>query len=1103
NLCRCTGYRPIIEGLKTFTSEFQCCKGENGGECTCMNGADTTTPEEEEYPRLVQQSHLIPFDPTQEPIFPPELQAGFNQLILVLNPKYAADSLVFKGSRVTWYRPASLEEMLRLKTAYPEARIVHGNTEVGKHENNDYRILIERNDTVVYDPSISSGDQVQGLQVSRDDQSDGSTRTAPSAGSGYWAGNIVTSSPISDLNPLFQAVQSRIFLQSSEHMEMTFVQVPGGQPKWDAVGRPMVAKSAYHQATGEAQYVDDIPRRDNEAHLVLVYSCRSHAKLVHVDPNPALDIKGVIGWVGEEDLPGERNLFGETSDEFVFRRDKVTSDGQVIGGILAETREIAKIAAKAVRVEYEDLQPRIITIEEAIKEQEFFWEDWTEIGNVDEALSQAPHVLEGQVRVGGQEHFYLEPQSCIVTPLQEHDEFLIYASTQEPSYAQEAVAEALGIQYNRVTCKVKRIGGGFGGKETRSVIHAIPAAVAARKFGRSVRCVLDRDADMTSTGGRNPFLGRYKVGFTPDGRVLALDVTMYANAGYSLDLSQYVMIKAMCGATNAYRIPNVRVRGYVCKTNISSNTAFRGFGSPQAMMICEQWMQDVAELLRLDPVMVREKNLFKEGDQTLQTNILTHCTVRRCWEECLKNSDFFYRRGLVQKFNRENQWKKRGLAMIPTAYGISFGIRFLNQGGALVHIYTDGSVLLNHGGVEMGQGLHTKMIQVASRALGLPVSYFHTIETSTDTVPNTSPTAASMGSDLNGPAIIEACETLKQRLEPFMRENPKGSWEDWVKAAYFNRVSLSATGYCRTAGGSNWKQGDTFPYYCYGAACSEVEVDCLTGDHKVLRTDIVMDVGESLNPAIDIGQVEGAFIQGYGLFLLEEVVYSPEGKILTQGPSTYKIPGFGDIPEEFNVSLLKGSPNVHAAIGEPPLFLSASIFFAVKEAIASARQERNLSRIFKLDSPATAERIRMACQDQFTDKFKEEEPGTFKPWCIQGKLTKTNTRSGCGEGTRRKEIRIHRRRLEAEMGKDSGAQVPFSLFPGAGIEHVRDETGSVVSSESVEEVSVVLHDGPNDLALKSHGQVQADWTVPQEESEREWEFLVAIQDALFTQHFKN
>ncbi|CAG0889280.1 unnamed protein product [Darwinula stevensoni] len=701
NLCRCTGYRPIIEGLKTFTSEFKCCKGENGGECACMNSADTTTPEEEEHPRLVQPSHLVPYDPTQEPIFPPELK---------LNPKYETENLVFKGSRVTWYRPASLDEMLRLKATHPEARIIHGNTEVAleiKFKNCKYPVMIsptavsELHQVKVADNGVRFGGSVtlttiqETLQKEIDSRPEGETKVWVEVVEMLrWfagrqirnvssvAGNIVTSSPISDLNPLFQAVQSRIFLQSSgtvvplseiftsdtglplqnvhplstwlfdmvdrgffykfwlegcRHLGLKlppgtesvlgtyhkdfpkasqyFQIVPGGQPKWDAVGRPMVAKSAYHQATGEAQFVDDIPPREKEAHLALVFSRRSHAKLLHVDPSPALGIKGVIGWVGEEDLPGEANFFGEeVRDESAFQRDKVTSEGQVIGGILAETREIAKIAARSVRVEYEDLQPRIITIEDAIKEREFFWEEGTESGDVDEALSQAPHVLEGQVRVGGQEHFYLEPQCSLVTPLQEHDEVLVYSSTQNPMYVQKCVAQVLGVPYNRVIAKVKRVGGGFGGKEMRSVLYTLPAAVAARKFGRPVRCVLDRDEDMLSSGGRHPFLGRYKVGFSPDGRILALDVTLYSNAGYSPDLSIGVMFRSMHCVTNAYHIPNVRVRGYVCRTNLPSNTAFRAFGSPQAMMICEQWMQDVAEFLRLDPAKVSssEFNAFCE-----------------------------------------------------------------------------------------------------------------------------------------------------------------------------------------------------------------------------------------------------------------------------------------------------------------------------------------------------------------------------------------------------------------------------------------------------------------------------------------------------------
>lgn len=458
-----------------------------------------------------------------------------------------------------------------------------------------------------------------------------------------------------------------------------------------------------------------------------------------------------------------------------------------------------------------------------------------------------------------------------------------------------------------------------------------------------------------------------------------------------MDLSHGVMDRALFHMDNSYSIPNIRGVGIVCKTNLSSNTAFRGFGGPQGMMVTESWMSDIALKCRLPLEEVRQLNLYNEGDLTHFNQKLEGFTLRRCWEECLVNSDYHSRRKLIDEFNQQNRWKKRGMAIIPTKFGISFTIPFLNQAGALVHVYTDGSVLLTHGGTEMGQGLHTKMIQVASKTLGIPTSKIHISETSTNTVPNTSPTAASVSADINGMAVSDACQRILKRLEPIIRAKPKGSWEDWVSAAYYDCVSLSATGFYRIPDlGYDWdkNEGKPFHYFSYGVACSEVEIDCLTGDHKNLRTDIVMDVGSSLNPAIDIGQIEGAFVQGIGLFTLEELRYSPEGNLYTRGPGMYKIPAFGDIPTEFHVSLLRDCPNSKAiysskAVGEPPLFLSASVFYAIKDAIVSARAESGLTGPFRLDSPATPERIRNACVDDFTKLCPPAKPGTFKPWSVR------------------------------------------------------------------------------------------------------------------------
>jgi len=548
------------------------------------------------------------------------------------------------------------------------------------------------------------------------------------------------------------------------------------------------------------------------------------------------------------------------------------------------------------------------------------------------------------------------------------------------------------VKAHKVVIRTKRMGGGFGGKETRSVPITAAVAVAAKVTGRPVRIMLDRDEDMVTTGFRHPFLGRYRVAFSPEGLLVAADVDLYNNAGHTMDLSFSVMERAMFHCDGAYKIPNLRVRGHCCKTNLPSNTAFRGFGGPQGMMVTESWMEKIGEKLGLTTQEIRRRNLYQEGEVTHYNQRLTHCTVRQCWDQCVTLAQYYTLYTQVEEFNASHRWKKRGLAMVPVKFGIAFTAVHLNQNGALVMVYTDGSVLVSHGGTEMGQGLHTKMIQVAAHTLGIHHSKVHIMETATDKVPNTPPTAASAGSDLNGMAVLEACNTINARLAKYKEAKPEGRWEDWVTAAFFDRVSLSATGFHATPDiGYDFKtnSGNAFNYYTYGAGCSLVEIDCLTGDHQVIRTDIVMDLGESLNPSIDIGQVEGGFMQGYGLFVMEQLLHSPSGSLLTRGPGAYKIPSFNDVPAEFNVCLLRDAPNPRAvysskAVGEPPLFLAASVFWAIKEAIKAARKDAGVGEVFQLESPATAERIRMACEDRFVDCVPElPVAGSYTPWSVQ------------------------------------------------------------------------------------------------------------------------
>ncbi|XP_062710701.1 LOW QUALITY PROTEIN: xanthine dehydrogenase [Aedes albopictus] len=771
-----------------------------------------------------------------------------------------------------------------------------------------------------------------------------------------------------------------------------FEQVSNDQSATDPIRRPQVHTSAYKQATGEATYCDDIPKYCDELYLALVTSTKAHAKILSIDAAEALSMAGVRRFFSAADLTDEQNQWGPVvENEYVFWKDVVTSQGLIIGAIVADNQVIAQKAARAVKIVYEEISSPIVTLEDAIQHKSFFpgYPKYMIKGNIDEGFAQAYRIVEGDCRLGGQEHFYLETHTCLAVP-RDSDEIELFTATQHPSAVQQFVSRALDIPSCKVFSRVKRLGGGFGGKEFRSVLLAVPVALAAHRMGRPVRCVLDRDEDMVITGTRHPFYISYKVGVDENGRILAADFKAYNNAGCSMDLSFSVMDRAMFHISNAYDIPNLRVEGWVCKTNIPSNTAFRGFGTPQAMLATETMMRHVARSLNRDYLDLVELNMCESGYVTHYKQQIENCNLQKCWSELIKSSDLKARRTEVDQFNQQHRWRKRGISVVPTMYAIGFDAIHMNQSGALVHVYQDGTVLLTHGGVEMGQGIHTKMIQIAASVLKVPVDIIHISETATATIPNTPPTAASLGSDLNGMAVLNACEIINDRLRPYKKQFPDKDWNTWITKAYFDRVSLSVVGFYATPDvhfDRSTNTGKPFTYFVYGAACSEVEIDCLTGDHQVIRTDIVMDIGSSLNPAIDIGQIEGAFMQGYGLFTLEESVYSPDGTLLSRGPGAYKIPAFGDIPGEFNVSLLTGAPNPRAvysskAVGEPPLFFAASIFFAIREAIGAARKEQNLNSDFNLVSPATVARIRMACQDHITNKFSETTAGSFVPWNV-------------------------------------------------------------------------------------------------------------------------
>ncbi|KAL5219138.1 hypothetical protein ABZP36_019822 [Zizania latifolia] len=754
-----------------------------------------------------------------------------------------------------------------------------------------------------------------------------------------------------------------------------------------SVGQPVVHSSALLQVTGEAEYTDDAPAPPNTLHAALLLSTKAHARILSVDASLAKSSPGFVGLFLSKDVPGDNHTGPVMLDEEVFASDVVTCVGQIVGVVVADTHDNARSAANKIKIEYSEL-PSILSIEEAVKAGSFHPNTKRCLvkGDVEQCfLSGAcDKIIEGEVPVGGQEHFYMEPQCTLVWPVDSGNEFHMISSTQAPQKHQKYVANVLGLPQSKVVCKTKRIGGGFGGKETRSAIFAAAASVASYCLRRPVKIVLDRDIDMMTTGQRHSFLGKYKVGFTNDGKILALDIDIYNNGGNSHDLSLPVLERAMFHSDNVYDISNIRISGQVCFTNFPSNTAFRGFGGPQGMLIAENWIQHVATELKRSPEEIKELNFQSDGTVLHYGQLLKNCTVRSVWDELKASCNFMEARKAVIGFNNNNRWRKRGIAMVPTKFGISFTAKFMNQAGALVQVYTDGSVLVTHGGVEMGQGLHTKVAQVAASSFNIPLSSVFISETSTDKVPNASPTAASASSDLYGAAVLDACQQIMARMESVASRGNHKSFAELAQACYMERIDLSAHGFYITPDiGFDWisGKGTPFHYFTYGAAFAEVEIDTLTGDFHTRTVDIVMDLGCSINPAIDIGQIEGGFIQGLGWAVMEELKWGDDnhrwirpGHLFTCGPGSYKIPSVNDIPLNFKVSLLKGFSNpkaIHSskAVGEPPFFLGSAVLFAIKDAIAAARAEEGHFNWFPLSNPATPERIRMACVDSITKKF--------------------------------------------------------------------------------------------------------------------------------------
>uniref|UniRef100_A0A8C7RBC6 xanthine dehydrogenase n=1 Tax=Oncorhynchus mykiss TaxID=8022 RepID=A0A8C7RBC6_ONCMY len=1134
NLCRCTGYRPIIDGFKTF------CDVSNAfnlfPQASCLIQSTCLLTKMHMFSLLITSKHLfhmdnvLPLDPSQDLIFPPEL--------MIMGKKRACGSLCFQGDRLKLISPVDLTNLLELKTEYPEAPVVVGNTTIGPnmqvkgvhHPLTIYLFVIYLLCVHVH-AGVSMG-AVCTLSSLKEEMERAVREMEAERTRGYQAllqtlrclagkqirnmatigGNILSANPKYDLNSVLAALDCTLQVMSKENgtraitlneelftgfgktvlrpdevllsidipyskpwefvsafrqaqrrefafsivnagMKVLFREgtniveslniyyggvgptlvkvgrtcqklvgrswgeelladacrlleeevelsdsahggkveyrktlttsfffkfymqvlqelrerdvnvcllpleylsalnvclfplqlVSNAQSSQDPVGHPMMHQAAFHQATGEAQYYDDIPAVQGELFVYMVTSTRA----------------------------------GSLFDCFW----------------IAESREQARRAAQMVKVTYQDLLPVFFTIEEAIQHQSFFDpKRKLERGDMDKAFETVDQILEDEIYLGGQEHFYMETQGLIAVPKGENGELELFVASQHSAYTQEVVGITLGIDSNKITCHVRRLGGAFGGKVMKIASLSAITATAAVKTGRPVRCVLERGDDMLITSGRHPFLGKYKVGYNNDGTIMAADITYYSNGGCTLNESLAVSLlralNSILCMTQWLSIPNLRGRGLVCKTYLPSYTAFRGFGGPQGLMVMESVLHEVAVKCGLPPQKVREINMYREEEcYTHYKQLFSPRDMLRCWDECLDKAGYHDRLQAIQQFNTSNRWKKRGISAVPMKFGVGFSKGFFNQGAALVNIYKDGSVLVAHGGTEMGQGINTKALQIASHILKVPMSSIHIKETCTGNVPNAAPSAASFGTDAVGMAVKDACEKLMRRLKPFMENHPKYTWQQWVINQHppdYNKVNMMGP-----HTDMDWEnsEGPAYYYFTFGACCSEVEIDCLTGDHKNLRTDIVMDVGRSLNPAIDIGQIEGGFVQGIGLYTIEELQFSLEGVLMTRGPSQYKIPALCDVPPQFNVHLLANAQNPHAiyrskGIGEPPVFLASTIFFAIKEAVAAARRERGLGDSFPLSSPATAERIRMACEDQFTEMAPSPEKGTFKPWSI-------------------------------------------------------------------------------------------------------------------------
>jgi xanthine dehydrogenase large subunit len=740
--------------------------------------------------------------------------------------------------------------------------------------------------------------------------------------------------------------------------------------------------SAHLHVSGTAIYVDDAPEPAGCLHLAFGLSPHAHAKIVNIDLTAVRAANGVVAVFTAADIPGDNNVAPLMHDDKLLADGEVICIGQPVFLVAATSAKAARMAAKLGKVEYEPL-PAALTIAEA-READLKIEASQVMrrGEAETALGTAPHRLSGHFEMGGQDHFYLEGQVSLATP-GEDGTMHVLCSTQHPSEVQHLVAHVLGRHSADVTIEVRRMGGGFGGKETQASLFASAAALVAAKTGRAAKFRCDRDDDMVATGKRHDFTVDYDVGFDDQGRLCGLKLDLASRCGNSADLSMAINDRAMFHSDNCYFIGDIEIVSHRFRTHTVSNTAFRGFGGPQGMLAIERVMDAVAMTLGLDPLDVRVANYYGENHDTTPYGMTVEDFIApELIEELRQSCNYDKRRAAVAAFNDESPYLKRGMALTPVKFGISFTATHLNQAGALIHLYTDGSVHLNHGGTEMGQGLNTKVAQIVADVFDLPLEAIRITSTRTDKVPNTSATAASSGTDLNGMAAFNAATTLKDRLAEFwgkrhgiapetvafrdgcvLAGEASDSFKEVCRLAHMGRISLSATGFYATPRiyyDRKTHQGRPFLYFAYGAACSEVIIDTLTGEHKVLRTDILHDAGRSINPAIDLGQVEGAFIQGMGWLTTEELVFDAKGRLLSHAPSTYKIPTLSDRPKVMNVNLWapgrNREPTIHRskAVGEPPFMLGISVFSALTQAVAAASGPE---AALTLDAPATPERI--------------------------------------------------------------------------------------------------------------------------------------------------